>query len=138
MARPLTGLWNAQPRQVADLLGSHLSPVLQIDETGAEAAAATAVIVGTSAPGGPVKYAPAPLLACSCCCRYRRRRPLRSTRPRKFKMGPRCVLRVLFNCRQPLEFKFDRPFIFDIVHEASGLELFTGEVYVPEKADASA
>ncbi|KAL4429193.1 hypothetical protein ABPG77_010172 [Micractinium sp. CCAP 211/92] len=76
-----------------------VSSVLQkvyekIDETGAEAAAATAVIVGTSAPGGPVK--------------------------------------------EPLEFKFDRPFIFEIVHEASGLELFTGEVYVPEKADASA
>ncbi len=53
-------------------------------------------------------------------------------------MGPRCVPCVLLICREPLEFKFDRPFIFEIVHEASGLELFTGEVYVPEKADASA
>lgn len=39
--------------------------------------------------------------------------------------------------RPPLEFNFDRPFIFDIVHQASGLELFTGEIYVPEKTDAS-
>ncbi|KAL4443398.1 hypothetical protein ABPG75_011135 [Micractinium tetrahymenae] len=66
----------------------------KIDETGAEAAAVTAVIVGTSAPGGPIL--------------------------------------------PPLEYNFDRPFIFDIVHEASGLELFTGEIYVPEKAGASA
>lgn len=29
--------------------------------------------------------------------------------------------------------RFDRPFIFSIVHEPSGLALFTGEVYKPEK-----
>lgn len=40
--------------------------------------------------------------------------------------------------RQPLEFNFDRPFVFEIVHAASGLELFTGEIYVPEEAGVSA
>ena len=29
--------------------------------------------------------------------------------------------------------KFDRPFVFSVVHEESGLALFTGEVYKPEE-----
>ena len=31
-----------------------------------------------------------------------------------------------------MDLRFDRPFVFDIVHDASGLQLFTSEVLRPE------
>ena len=36
-------------------------------------------------------------------------------------------------CSPPIDMRVDRPFVFDIVHDATGLQLFTGEIYTPEK-----
>lgn len=36
-------------------------------------------------------------------------------------------------CREQIELRFDRPFIFAVVHAPSGLALFTGEVHKPEE-----
>lgn len=36
-------------------------------------------------------------------------------------------------CRDEIELRFDRPFAFAVVHRASGLALFSGEVHSPEK-----
>lgn len=38
----------------------------------------------------------------------------------------------------PIELRFDRPFVFDIVHEESGLALFNGEIYKVEEWKAQA
>lgn len=35
-------------------------------------------------------------------------------------------------CREEIELKFDRPFVFAVVHGPTGLALFAGEVYTPE------
>jgi serpin B len=35
-------------------------------------------------------------------------------------------------CREEMELRFDRPFIFAVVHAPSGLALFCGEVHNPE------
>lgn len=32
-----------------------------------------------------------------------------------------------------MDLRFDRPFVFNIVHDDTGLELFTGEIYRPEQ-----
>lgn len=34
--------------------------------------------------------------------------------------------------REEIELKFDRPFVFAVVHGPTGLALFAGEVYTPE------
>ncbi|KAI7837489.1 hypothetical protein COHA_008680 [Chlorella ohadii] len=33
----------------------------------------------------------------------------------------------------PIDLRFDRPFVFDIVHDATGLALFVGDIYRPEE-----
>ncbi|PRW50775.1 ase inhibitor I4 serpin isoform A [Chlorella sorokiniana] len=33
----------------------------------------------------------------------------------------------------PIDLRFDRPFVFDIVHDATGLALFIGDIYKPEE-----
>lgn len=43
------------------------------------------------------------------------------------------VRMAIMNPPPELFVRFDRPFVFSIVHEPSGLALFTGEVYKPEK-----
>jgi serpin B len=35
-------------------------------------------------------------------------------------------------CRDEIELKFDRPFVFAVVHGPTSLALFAGEVYKPE------
>lgn len=46
-----------------------------------------------------------------------------------------------FGCTAPTQFldiRFDRPFVFGVVHRASGAALFVGEVLEPEAAAATA
>lgn len=43
------------------------------------------------------------------------------------------MLRAAFRPEPELFVRFDRPFAFAVVHEASGLALFVGEVYSPER-----
>ena len=38
--------------------------------------------------------------------------------------------------REEIELKFDRPFVFAVVHGPTGLALFAGEVYKPEQWQA--
>lgn len=39
-------------------------------------------------------------------------------------------------CSPPIDLRFDRPFVFDIVHDATGLALFVGDIYKPETWEA--
>jgi serpin B len=40
---------------------------------------------------------------------------------------------ALLVCREQIELRFDRPFVFAVVHAPTGLALFTGEVHSPEE-----
>jgi serine protease inhibitor len=42
------------------------------------------------------------------------------------------------HCSPPVELRFDRPFQFLITHWPSGLALFSGDIYEPEKWDEAA
>jgi serine protease inhibitor len=39
---------------------------------------------------------------------------------------------LVLPCREEIELRFDRPFVFAVVHRASRLALFCGEVHQPE------
>ena len=112
--------------------------LVQVDEEGTEAAAATAVIMMRCAMPRPRWVAEAAVLwrrcvemlcgdavwlwlrrgACVCLCL--------PASLRGFTPDP-CVAR-----REEIELRFDRPFVFAVVHRASRLALFCGEVHQPE------
>lgn len=66
---------------------------------------------------------------CACACTQRRQRMCNTV----CNIQPRhCICLPFVTRREEIELKFDRPFVFAVVHGPTGLALFAGEVYKPE------